>query len=92
MEIKFSRHFPRVAKHFLTLLRVTASPLFVTLFGLSLQHLSSFSKLSSPGRLLAEVSLSIRLNFLVENLNTTCKWLSRGPYGVGIKNLQAWFL
>jgi hypothetical protein len=53
-----------------------------------------FSPLSAhhPVRLLAEASLSIRLNFLVENLNTTCKWLSRGAYGIGMKKLQIWFL
>lgn len=43
-------------------------------------------------RVLAKISLSIRINFLEENIITTCKLLSRGPYGVGIRNLQSWFL
>jgi len=43
-------------------------------------------------RILAEVSIEARLKFVEEELNDTCRLLSRGVYETGVKDLQMWFL
>jgi hypothetical protein len=43
-------------------------------------------------RILASVSVGIRIEFLTEEIYDSCQLLRRGEYDAGVKSLQLWFL